>query len=172
VTGATGAVGRAVTQIAHWRGARVIGADIVERPGPADVVVNLNREDLVAAVKSATRDEGVDLVFDAVGGSLFESALKSLRPHGRQVAISSMGERRVSFDLIDFYHQGLRLLGVDSLKLDGPQIAAIMNALKPGFESGQLKPYEVREWSLDDAAHAYSVVEKGAGPVKQVLVAG
>lgn len=170
VTGASGAVGRAATQIAHWRGARVLGADIADQASDADVMINTRRQDLVASVKAATENAGVDLVFDAVGGALFEKALQSLRIGGRQVAIASTGERRVSFDLIDFYHQTLRLIGVDSLKLAGPRIAAILNALKPGFESGQLKASPVKEWPLQDAANAYTVVERGAGAVKQVLV--
>src|ERR1700751_2128499 len=36
VTGASGAVGRAATQIAHWKGAKVIGADIRQSPSEAD----------------------------------------------------------------------------------------------------------------------------------------
>jgi NADPH:quinone reductase-like Zn-dependent oxidoreductase len=170
VTGAGGAVGRAVTQIAHWRGARVLGADLADEASDADVRINLRREDLVASVKAATANAGVDLVFDAVGGALFEKALQALRIGGRQIAISSTGERRVSFDLIDFYHQRLRLIGIDSLKLSGARIASILNALRPGFESGQLKASTVKEWPLEEAASAYAVVERGAGAVKQVLL--
>lgn len=170
VTGASGAVGRAVTQIARWRGARVLGADIADRASEADVMINTRREDLVASVKAATANAGVDLVFDAVGGALFEKALQTLRIGGRQVAISSMGERRVSFDLVDFYHHNLRLIGIDSLKLSGARTAAILNELKPGFESGQLKVSAVKEWPLEDAVDAYAVVEHGAGAIKQVLV--
>ena len=170
VTGAGGAVGRAVTQIAHWRGARVLGADLADGVSDADVMINLRREDLVASVKAATANAGLDLVFDAVGGALFEKALQSLRVGGRQIVISSTGERRVSFDLIDFYHQGLRLIGIDSLKLSGARIASILNALRPGFESGHLRASTVKEWPLEEAASAYAVVERGAGAVKQVLL--
>lgn len=170
VTGASGAVGRAVSQIAHWRGARVIGADIADQASEADVSIQIKREDLLASVKAATGNAGVDLVFDAVGGALFEQALRSLRTGGRQIVISSAGERRVCFDLIDFYHQNLRLIGIDSLKLSGARIADILNALKGGFEAGQLKASSVREWPLEEAANAYAVVEQGTGAVKQVLV--
>ena len=156
VIGAAGAVGRAVTQIATWRGARVVGVD---RTTP----------DAVLAAKDATGGRGVDVVFDAVGGAMFEQGLKSLRPQGRQIAIASTGERRVSFDMPDFYHARLHLIGVDSLKLTGPEIAAIMNALEPGFQSGDLQPYETKQWPLDEAATAYAVVQRGSGPVKQVL---
>lgn len=169
VTGAMGAVGRAVTQIAHWKGARVIGADITDRTSDCERYVNTKTHDLVAEVKAATDGKGVDLVYDTVGGPLFEQCLKSLRVGGRQIAMTSVGERRVSFDLIDFYHNLTHLIGVDSLKLSGPQIAAIMDAIKAGFETGALKPFPIKGWRLEEAAAAYSAVEKGAGPEKQVL---
>ncbi|HEX4158418.1 MAG TPA: zinc-binding alcohol dehydrogenase family protein [Rhizomicrobium sp.] len=169
VTGAAGAVGRAVIQIAHWKGARVIGADIADRPSEADAFVNIRTKDLVTEANAATGGKGVDIVFDAVGGELFEPCLKCLRVGSRQIAITSVSERRVSFDLIDFYHNSLHLIGVDTLKLDGPEIARILDALKPGFESGQLKPFEVQTWPFDKAVEAYEAAAKG-GPAKQVLL--
>ncbi len=169
VTGAAGAVGRAVIQIAHWKGARVIGADRDDRPSGADVIINVLTQDLLAAAKSASGGQGVDIVFDAVGGELFEPCLKSLRVGGRQVAITSVGERRVSFDLIDFYHHKLHLVGVDTLKLGGPEIAGMLDALKPGFESGNLKPFEVKTWPFGKAVEAYEAAAKG-GPIKHVIL--
>lgn len=172
VTSALGAVGRAVTQIAHWKGARVIGSDIAERPSDVDVLLSATSADLAADVKAANDGKGVDLVYDTVGGSTFEQGLKCLRALGRQVVIASAGERRVSFDLIDFYHNRLRIIGLDSLKLDGAEIAAIMEALKPNFESHALKPYDVKTWPLADAVPAYTAVETGGRSEKHVLVPG
>lgn len=169
VTGAAGAVGRAVIQIAHWKGGRVIGADRADRPSDADVCVNVKTKDLDTEARAATGGKGVDVVFDAVGGELFEPCLKSLRIGGRQVAITSVGERRVTFDLIDFYHNKLHLIGVDTLKLDGPGIAEILNALKPGFESGKLAPFKVQTWPFDRAVEAYEAAAKG-GPAKQIIL--
>ncbi|MBV8066799.1 MAG: hypothetical protein JO113_02395 [Candidatus Eremiobacteraeota bacterium] len=71
--------------------------------------------------------------------------------------------------MIDFYHHRLHLIGIDSLQFSGREIAAIMNAIKPGFDCGALKPYDVNIWPLDDAIAAYTTVEKGASE-KQVLV--
>jgi NADPH2:quinone reductase len=170
VTGALGAVGRAVTQIAHWKGARVVGADMVERPCECDVYINVKTQDLVAEVKAATANHGVDLVYDAVGGPMFEQCLKSLSVFGRQIAMASVGARRVSFDLVDFYHGLRRLIGVDSLQFRGEEIAAIMDAIRPGFEYGALKPFETKSWPLDKAIGAYTAAEKGSGPEKQLLI--
>jgi NADPH:quinone reductase-like Zn-dependent oxidoreductase len=162
-------VGRAVIQIAHWQGARAIGADLRDGASEADVTINTHNQDLIEACKKATGGRGADIVFDTVGGPLFEPCLKSLAPHGRQIAINSAGDRRVSFDLIDFYHHSLRLIGVDSMKFGGIEIAQILDALKPGFESGRLKPYEVQTWPIEKAAEAYEAVEKGS-PLKHVLL--
>jgi NADPH2:quinone reductase len=77
-------------------------------------------------------------VFDTVGGPMFEPALKSLGLDGRQVAITSVGNRRVEFDLADFYHSRLRLIGVDTAKLSGADIKKIMDELRGGFEDASL----------------------------------
>jgi NADPH:quinone reductase len=57
--------------------------------------VNTKTQDLPAEVKAMTDGKGADLVFNAVGGPMFEPCLKSLRVGGRQVAITSVGNRRV-----------------------------------------------------------------------------
>jgi NADPH:quinone reductase-like Zn-dependent oxidoreductase len=170
ITGALGAVGRAAIQIAHWKGARVIGADISDRPSEADVFVNTKNKDLPTEVKTLTGGQGADLVLDAVGGVMFEPALKSLRTGGRQAAITSGGNGRVEFSLIDFYHRQLRLLGVDTMKLSGHQIAAIMNELRAGFEKGELRPSPIKTWTLDQAVDAYTAVANGDTSRKHVLL--
>jgi NADPH:quinone reductase-like Zn-dependent oxidoreductase len=169
VTGALGAVGRAATRIAHWKGAKVIGASRSRAPSEADILVEVGGCDLAAEVKSLTGGSGVDVVLDAVGGPMFEPALRSLRTGGRQVSITSTGGGRVGFDLGDFYHGALTLIGVDTMKLTGPKVADIMNALREGFEAGDLRAPEVETWPLQDAVAAYGAVEKGAARRRQVL---
>jgi NADPH:quinone reductase len=43
ITGALGAVGRAAIQIAHWKKAKVIGADISDKPCEADGRAKISR---------------------------------------------------------------------------------------------------------------------------------
>jgi NADPH2:quinone reductase len=172
ITGALGAVGRAATQIAHWKKAKVIGADISDKPSDVDVFVNTKVKELAVEVKALTGGKGADLVFDAVGGPMFEPCLKSLRLGGRQVAITSIGDGRVEFSLIDFYHSLLRLIGVDTLKLTGPAIAKIMDQLRTGFEGGYLQVSPVQTWSLDQAIDAYTAVGKGMTLDKHVFLPG
>jgi NADPH:quinone reductase len=170
ITGALGAVGRAATQIAHWKKAKVIGADISDRRTDVDVFINTKAKELSVEVKAVTNGKGVDLVFDAVGGPMFESCLKSLRLGGRQVAITSIGDGRVEFNLVDFYHNLLRLIGVDTMKLTGRAIAKIMDELRTGFEGGYLRTAPVQSWSLDQAIDAYTAVEKGTTLAKHILL--
>jgi NADPH2:quinone reductase len=170
ITGALGAVGRAATQIAHWKKAKVIGADISDNPSDVDAFVNTQAKELPVEVKALTNGKGADLVFDAVGGPMFEPSLNSLRLGGRQVAITSIGNGRVEFSLVDFYHNLQRLIGVDTVKLTGPAIAKIMDQLRAGFEGGHLRASPVQSWSLDQVIDAYTAVEKGTGLNKHVFL--
>jgi NADPH:quinone reductase-like Zn-dependent oxidoreductase len=170
IVGATGAVGRAATQIANWRRARVLAAVRSSNPVPgAAAVINTTTEDLRARVLELTDNKGADAVFDTVGGAMFELALRCLRVGGRQIAITSTGERRVCFDLIDFYHNLSRLVGVDTMKLTPRDVAAIAEKLRPGFEVGALKPQDVETLPFGNAIQAYERVASGKTNAKHVL---
>ena len=170
VVGAAGAVGQAATQIAHWKQVRVIGADMRSGPIPGiESVVNTQTEDLRERVLELTAGKGVDAVFDTVGGALFESALRSLRFGGRHVVISSAGDPRVSFNLVEFYHNFSRLFGVDSYGLTSRQIAEIEDQLRSGFEAGALKPPPIETVPFEKAVDAYSRVAARQAKTKQVL---
>jgi NADPH:quinone reductase len=170
IVGAAGAVGQAATQIANWKQVRVIGAALTSDPIPgAESVVNTKTEELRERVRELTGGRGVDAVFDTVGGPMFEPALRSLRVGGRQVAISSRGDPRVSFNLIDFYHNFSRLLGVDSYGLTSRQVGEIAAELRPGFETGVLKPPPIEIVPFEKAVDAYSRMAAGEAKAKQVL---
>lgn len=157
-------------QIAKWQGAMVIGTirresdrALAEKNG-ADIMINLAEQDLPTAVMSATQNQGATVIFDTVGGPMFEPCVQSLAHKGRLLEISSPAQaRRVSFDLIDFYHREARLFGVDSRKLGVVDCAKILAALTPGFESKALRPPAagIQEYTLKDAIAAYEQVLKG-----------
>lgn len=171
ITGASGAVGSAATQIAHWKGATVLAADITQGSNDADGLINLKEEDLVSAVQRATGGKGIDIVLDTVGANLFSSCLRSLRIGGRQIAIANNGpDPEVHLNLTDFYHNQLHLIGVDTQKLTGPQIAGIMNHLREGFEAGYLHVSQPETNRFDQAVEAYTKVAEKKTRTKQVLV--
>jgi NADPH:quinone reductase len=172
ITGAGGAVGSAAIQIAHWKGACVIAADISQSAPDADSFVNLKEEDLVSAVQKATDGKGVDIVLDTVGGDLFRPCLRTLRVGGRQIAIANATgpDAEVHLNLTDFYHNQLHLIGVDTQKLTGPQITGLMNRLREGFEAGFLQVSQPEPNGLDKAFEAYTKVSERKSRTKQVLV--
>jgi len=172
VTGVSGAVGRAATQIAHWKKARVIGsARSAENPSGADEIVDATREDLSRRVMEMTGGRGADLALDTVGGTTFESSLRSLRRGGRQIAIAS-NPQVVSFNLVDFYHGMKHLAGVDSMGLGGEAIVALLEEMRAGFETGALTPPPIQTWAFEEAVPAYEAVARGGAPVKHVLLVG
>ncbi|TAM83262.1 MAG: zinc-binding alcohol dehydrogenase family protein [Candidimonas sp.] len=169
ITGVSGAVGNAATQIAHRYGARVIGAGrSAANPSGADAVIDTIRHDLAAEARALTEGRGVDLVLDAVGGPLFEPCLRSLRKGGRQIAIAS-NPQGVSFNLVDFYHNLGHLAGVDTMSLTGIEIASILARLADGFESGSYRPPRIQAWPFARAVDAYDAVLASKAPIKHVL---
>jgi NADPH:quinone reductase len=166
--GAGGGVGGAAAQIARRLGARVIGVDKhaprLDAPihGIAERLI-VGAQDLPAEVRAATGGKGADVVFDLVGGVMFRNAVNSLALRGRLIEIAVTGQREVSFDLADFYHNESRLFGVDTLKRDLTASAAVLEALTPGFITGDYRAAPIAETcGLSAAQDAYRKVAAGA----------
>ena len=74
-------------------GARVIatagGPEKVEvcRKLGAEVAIDYREEDFVAAVKEATNGTGADVIYDPVGGDVFDQSLRSIAWEGRLLVI-------------------------------------------------------------------------------------
>jgi NADPH:quinone reductase-like Zn-dependent oxidoreductase len=127
-------------------------------------------EPLESVVRRATNGRGAQVVFDAVGGPIFEPALKCLAHGGRQLEITSVGDRRVSFDLLDFYHNESRLFGVDTRHRDAVASGALLEALTPVFEQGTFKAPKIdRIIPLSEGRTAYEQVARGEARGRLVL---
>ncbi len=175
ILGTRGAVGSTAARLARRIGARVIGVVRSAKelttgaPLPVDAWIDLESTDLAAGCQAATSGKGADVVLDTVGGPLFEPCLAALARKGRQVAISSGGMPRVSFNLINFYHNESRLIGVDSLKWGFAEAAQVLRDLSSAFESGELPPLEVKSAPLDQGPEIYRQVDAGTMHGKVVL---
>ncbi|MCW2616495.1 MAG: NADPH:quinone reductase [Frankiales bacterium] len=94
-----GGVGSAAIQLGLAAGARVIatagGPDKVQvcRDLGADVVVDYLVEDFVAVVKDATEGRGADVVYDSVGGDVFDKSRRCVAFEGRIVVVGFAGGR-------------------------------------------------------------------------------
>jgi NADPH2:quinone reductase len=177
VTGASGGVGSSVAMLAKTKSARVIGVDL-QAPDPEtarrlgiDLALSSLSDNIADRVKQFTQGKGVNVAFDCVGGPLFEVSLKTLAPGGRQVNIVSVGERRVSFDLVDFFIRHLSLFGLSTLSFDAVASADILDKLRSAFEQGKLTAPDIaRTCSIDEAVEAYREGAGGAAKGKIVIV--
>jgi NADPH2:quinone reductase len=93
VLGAAGGAGLAAVEIGALMGARVIaGASSPDKlalalANGAAEGIDYEREDLRARLKSLTDGQGVDVVYDTIGGPLSEAAFRSLAWRGRHLVV-------------------------------------------------------------------------------------
>ena len=169
VFGANGKVGQATIQIATQLGARVFGVERTRESyiGHASAPVRMidaSSEDAAQVVRDATGGRGADISYNTVGSPYFEVANRTLALGGRHIFIATI-ERKVDFDILAFYRAQHTFVGIDTLALDSLDCARILDALKPGFESGALKPFPVVEEQvlpLERAIEGYRAVLSGA----------
>jgi NADPH:quinone reductase len=99
VHAAAGGVGSAAVQLGKALGARVIGtaggADkcAVARQMGADDVVDYATEDLVTRVKELTDGRGADVIYDPIGGDVFDASRRLVAFEGRILVIGFVAGR-------------------------------------------------------------------------------
>ena len=98
VHAAAGGVGSLAVQMAKAAGARVLGTcrkenqEVVKALG-VDVAIDYRTENFVIAVQRETGGEGVDGVFDTVGGNILARSIDVIKPYGRAVTcVNSTGD--------------------------------------------------------------------------------
>lgn len=117
VIGAGSGVGSAAIQVAKLHGARVIAtagtAARLERARAlgADEVVNHATEDVGRAARALTGRRGVDVVFEHVGGRVFEQGVAALARDGRLVTCGATIGGKVALDLNVLFGRHLTLMG-------------------------------------------------------------
>lgn len=97
VHGASGGIGSAAVQLGKAVGARVIAvaggpvkAEVCRRLG-ADEVIDHREEDFVAVVKELTGGRGADVIYDSVGGDVFDRSRRCIAVEGRLLVVGFAG---------------------------------------------------------------------------------
>ncbi len=98
VSGAAGAVGQIVGQIAKIKGCKVVGiaggkdkCDFVVKELGFDACVDYKSEDVKKALRAACPD-GVDVYFDNVGGDILDAVLTQIRMKARIVVCGAISQ--------------------------------------------------------------------------------
>ena len=73
--------------------------------------INYTKQDVVEEVMRLTGERGVDLVYEHVGGELFQHGLDSLSKDGRLVTCGAHSGEVVPFDIIPFFRTQKSIIG-------------------------------------------------------------
>src|SRR4051812_32244432 len=162
VHGAGGGVGLAAVELGKLLGAHVIAAasspeklDVAQARG-ADHVVLYGREPFRDAVKRFTEGRGADVVYDPVGGEVFEQSLRCIAWGARVLVIGftgGIGVARSNLLLI----KGASVLGVragEAARKNPALGVARIAALTGWAEAGKLRPNISHRLPLQDVAKA------------------
>ncbi len=147
VHGAAGAVGSMVTQLAREFGAYVIGTG---RAADRQTVLDFGAQEFVDLDTDALEDlDGVDLVFDVIGGDTQKRSARLIRAGGTLVSIVGPVEARPADGLaVDFV-----------VESDRAQLTEIVQRVR----DGRLRTNIGSVSSLDDAVAALNPTERRRG---------
>ena len=163
VLGAAGGVGLACVELAKLMGARVIAAASTEeklavcRASGADETINYTSEDLRDRLKALTGGQGVDVVYDPVGGAYAEPALRSTAWNGRYLVVGFTGGDIPRIPLNLPLLKGCAILGVfwGGFAMRDPKAnAAHMRQLVTWLAEGKITPHISGVYALADAPRA------------------
>lgn len=163
VLGAAGGVGIAAVQIGKVLDATVIAAVSSEekesavRAAGADEVIRYDRTPLRDGISTATRGEGVDVVYDPVGGELTEPALRSTKWNGRLLVIGFASGDIPSIPLNLNLVKGNSVIGVfwGRFNIEEPEKSRANNeVIMDWLADGRIQPLVQKVFPLNDAADA------------------
>jgi NADPH:quinone reductase len=162
VHGAGGGTGLAAVEIGKMLGAIVIATAssdeklAVAKARGADHLVRYDREPFRDAVKRITDGRGADVVFDPVGGQVFEDSMRCIAWGARLLVIGftgGIGSARTNLLLI----KGASVLGVRAGEAvrKNPALGEVrLKALLQWAEEGKLRPNVSHRLPLEDYAKA------------------
>ncbi|MBF8720887.1 MULTISPECIES: NADPH:quinone oxidoreductase family protein [Pseudomonas] len=180
VLGASGGVGLAAVEIGKAMGARVIAAAssgeklAVAKAAGADELIDYGQASLRDEIKRLTGGQGVDVVYDPVGGELFEQAVRGLAWNGRLLVVGfasgTIPQLPVNLALL----KGAAVVGVfwGAFAQRQPEDnAANFRQLFAWHAEGKLKPLVSQTYPLAEAGVAIERLAQRQAVGKLVVVA-
>jgi len=179
VHAAAGGVGLAAVQIGKALGARVIATagtaaklEIARQSG-ADVLVDYRTEDWVERVKRVTDGHGADVIYDPVGGDVFDGSSKCIAFEGRLLVVGFAGGRIPSIAANRILLKNMSVVGVHwgmYQTLGSPLVDQWMSALLAMYGKGQVWPVIYKTYPLAEAARALAAIASRESYGKVILV--
>lgn len=178
VHGSAGGVGLATVECGKAFGARVIGTargkdrlTIVKAHG-ADHVIDTESDDLRGQIKALTDQRGADVVFDPIGGKIFDASLRSLAWEGRLLVIGFAGGdiQQIPANLllvknvsaVGFYWGSYR-------RKDPKRVQDCFETLLDWYVKGLIKPHVSLVRPLDQFKEAFEALDQRKSTGKVVL---
>jgi putative PIG3 family NAD(P)H quinone oxidoreductase len=125
--------------------------------------INYRDEDFAEVVARETNGDGVDVVFDIVGGDYLERNVESLRLGGAVSIIANQSGSMGSFDINLLMRKRARILAstlrARPLAERVAIVAAVQAEVMPLFASGATRPLIDRVYPLGEAADAHRRME-------------
>lgn len=178
VLGAAGGVGITAVEIAKAMGARVIAAASTDdklafaKEAGADELVNYSTQPLKETVKELTGGEGVDVVYDPVGGELADQALRATAWHGRYLVIGFASGDIPKFPANIALLKEASIIGVwwGTWASKNPKLQ-MQNVMEMAalIKEGRLEPRVTEAYALDDYVKAFSAITERRALGKVVL---
>jgi NADPH:quinone reductase len=179
VHGAGGGVGAAAVDVAKWFGAKVIAVASTDeklqlaKTCGADYLINHREENFVERVKEITKGAGADIIYDPVGGSVFERSMKCINWGGRLLIVGfasgDFGVLKTNLALL----KGCSIIGVRAGEFSRQNPVLGRQAITIILEaaaSGDFNPVVTRSWKLQEAVTALKNMEEGYCVGKNCIV--
>lgn len=182
VHAAAGATGAAAVQLAAATGARVLAtaggdAKVATALGHGAEVAWDSRApgfDLVAEVRAATGGRGVDVVFDPVGGDLFDASRRVVAFEGRYVVVGNASGRVPELPTNHLLVKNYAVVGLHwgLYREHRPEVLqAAHDGVMAEVVAGRLIPPVGAVHAFDEAATAIAAIAGGATTGKLVVLA-
>lgn len=170
VHGAAGGVGLAAVELGRVMGARVIatgGSDeklAVAAEHGADEVINYADGEFKDRVKELTDGNGADVIYDPVGGDVFDQSLRCINWGGRLLVIGFASGRIPQAPANLVLLKGCAIVGVfwgGWIQRGGEDNRKNFEKIFPWIREGKLRPHISHTFPLEQAADAlYALIER------------
>jgi NADPH2:quinone reductase len=156
VHGAAGGVGAAIIHLGRHLGARIIatevGAKKVEacRKLGAEIAIDALSDDFVSVVNDTTGGRGADMIFDPVGGEVFEKSLDCIANEGRLVIIGYASGKWFDAPSLKVVLKNISVVGAFLGIYDKMNLRPIYEYLLPLFANNQIGSIVERVISFEE----------------------